>query len=425
VCGIAGFFVSNPERIRATSLQVLAQSLLLGIETRGRDAAGYAYVSVKDKFAHIAKAPVTASDFLELPGHLLSKDNIKRMPRSLLLHTRAATQGLPSDNRNNHPVYSKLTGLTITHNGWLLNDDDIITHFDLKKDAEVDSETYLRLIDKFYTQGEVRTVESAIKQATQHVYGSIACAMFQGGRPSTLWLWRDLGDLFLIKTDWGYIYASTDDILLEAAYESCTALDLPWWEIIDTPPATLLTITLDGITYHDLETPDFSASDYKEQVYEVTINGQTKRRRKQATTWNYEDYMCGNMYSRTPIEGNTGQANNGHGYTPYWQKTHAAECGCHMCGVASAAHKRVKEKQQNDQHSGEQSKITPTGNHSSFTPAGNSSLLPVVTKREESSYLATADKPDQASSEGEAERACRLEETEVVTEIDPCLWDEE
>jgi predicted glutamine amidotransferase len=421
VCGIAGFFVTNPERIRASSLQVLAQSLMLGIETRGRDAAGYAYVSVKDKFAHIAKAPVTASDFLDLPGHLLSKNTIKHMPRSLLLHTRAATQGLPSDNRNNHPVYSKLTGLTITHNGWLLNDDDIVKHFDLKKDAEVDSETYLRLIDKFYTQGEIRTVESAVKQATQHVYGSIACAMFQGGRPSTLWLWRDLGDLFLIQTDWGYVYASTHDILLESVYEVCTALDIPWWKVIDTPPATLLTINLAGITYHDLETPDFSTSDYKEQVYEVTINGHTKRRRKPATpTWDYEDYMCGNMYSHAapPTSANGPAGPYGHGYTPHWQKTHAAECGCHMCGVASAALKRVEEKQQNDQRG--ESKVTPTGNHSSFTPTGNSGLLPVVTTRKDSSHPTTADKPDQAGSEGQA-----AGETNTSEETDSCLWEEE
>src|SRR3990167_3240722 len=226
MCGIGGYIYMKPNKVSAIGLQTIARNLLLELEVRGRDATGYGYVSTKDKFAYAAKAPLKASDFLGVSGHLLSKSNLKSMPWAILLHTRAATKGLPSNNGNNHPIYSKASGLCMIHNGWVLNDDDLAKTFNLNRDAEVDTEIYLRLIEHFYLLDEKRSVPAAIAEATKHVYGSFACAMVQGGAPGSLWLWRTQGDLNIVKSDFGYAFASTMKALINGIYLGSKSADI-------------------------------------------------------------------------------------------------------------------------------------------------------------------------------------------------------
>src|SRR5438445_690301 len=98
MCGIAGYFVTHPSRVRAVALQKLCRELLLEIESRGRHATGFAFVSSKTNNIILAKAPVPASKFIETPGHLLAGNVTPRsMPQSLVLHTRFATTGKPED----------------------------------------------------------------------------------------------------------------------------------------------------------------------------------------------------------------------------------------------------------------------------------------------------------------------------------------
>ena len=151
MCGIAGYIRTTGHLSSPTRLQQLARSLLLGIETRGHDATGYGYVeSGSDKAVCVTKAPIKASEFLAIDGHLLAKRKLKKMPTNLLLHTRSATQGKPENNSNNHPVYSKASGLCLIHNGWAINDEEVKKNFKLDTDAQVDTEVYLKLIEHFY-----------------------------------------------------------------------------------------------------------------------------------------------------------------------------------------------------------------------------------------------------------------------------------
>ena len=142
MCGIGGYIVNENNNPSPKVLHSLAKSLLLNLEWRGKDAAGYAFISEKDKGLILAKSPVKATDFVTIPGHLLSRRKIKAMPKVLLLHTRHATQGKPSNNKNNHPLYRKATGMCFVHNGWLLNDEELTEKHKLSLDAEVDSEIY-------------------------------------------------------------------------------------------------------------------------------------------------------------------------------------------------------------------------------------------------------------------------------------------
>ena len=119
MCGIAGYIVTNDGVVRKRKLKTLATSLLLGIAERGKEAAGYAYVHPQSGFVRIAKEGVSAVDFVKIPGHLLSTESHLNMPRAMILHARFATQGSPTKNGNNHPLYTKGSGLCMVHNGWV------------------------------------------------------------------------------------------------------------------------------------------------------------------------------------------------------------------------------------------------------------------------------------------------------------------
>lgn len=246
------------------------------IESRGRDATGYAYVSLRDKSVYLAKAPVQATEFLKIPGHILTRPGIQRMPRAMLLHTRSATQGLPEENKNNHPIYAKASGLCMIHNGWLTNDDALVEEHKLEVDAEVDTEVYLRLIEKYYLEHPAEPVEAGIKEATGQVFGSIACAMIQAGRPGSMWIWKDQGQLMIARTDWGVVFASTRDALLRSLMYSCSSFDLIEFGVIEPKAGTLLTLNANGVMkLGSVATPDWNSMPGKwtSRVYRTYVNG--------------------------------------------------------------------------------------------------------------------------------------------------------
>ena len=110
MCGIAAF--SKPEGSSANA-RLLAHHLLTQIENRGSHASGFAYINA-DGGVGIYKNPT--------PGSQLSLHELPRDARTVVIHTRYATQGPQSDNRNNHPVISTDRRIALVHNGVISND---------------------------------------------------------------------------------------------------------------------------------------------------------------------------------------------------------------------------------------------------------------------------------------------------------------
>ncbi len=99
---------STVSRRRLTSL------LLEAGETRGRDAAGYAWVDEDG----------TEGEFKnDVPGGRLFTGHIPETARSVIIHTRAYTHGHPSINENNHPVSTPRGDIRLVHNGVVYNHD--------------------------------------------------------------------------------------------------------------------------------------------------------------------------------------------------------------------------------------------------------------------------------------------------------------
>lgn len=110
MCGIAGFSLSPEENVNSKRL---LRALLLGIEERGRDATGFAFIDSTGDF-QVHKDDIDASLFVR--RHLC----LPRRAKVAIAHTRFATQGTPLWNANNHPI--KTGSVVGVHNGHISND---------------------------------------------------------------------------------------------------------------------------------------------------------------------------------------------------------------------------------------------------------------------------------------------------------------
>ena len=92
--------------------RTLSHELLAGIENRGTHAAGFGYAH-NGQF-EIHKAAV--------PGSQLTLSLMPRKAKTVILHTRYATQGSATRNWNNHPILSPGGEIALVHNGVISND---------------------------------------------------------------------------------------------------------------------------------------------------------------------------------------------------------------------------------------------------------------------------------------------------------------
>ena len=142
MCGIAGVRRFGADPITPDMLKLL----LLGNEHRGTHATGIALQQRDGKISvlkadEIAWKFVNSDKFKAFLTASLTNDTI-----IALLHTRAATQGSPRQNENNHPMWDGKTA--IIHNGTIANDDYLFDTLKLKRVAETDSDIIRAIISK-------------------------------------------------------------------------------------------------------------------------------------------------------------------------------------------------------------------------------------------------------------------------------------
>lgn len=187
--------------------KVLAKSLLLGIEHRGYDATGLAFIDDKHRF-QIHKRDVEASKFVKRDLCL------PRKATTAILHTRMWTQGKPEVNGNNHPIpQGTLVGV---HNGWVTNDTDLwgkLVKYE-RRMAEVDSEVIFALLAHGLEDSNTNVLG-----ALESIKANLAVAWLDREKPDTLFLARGHSSpLWLGQTEGGsLIFASEKTAVAEAA----------------------------------------------------------------------------------------------------------------------------------------------------------------------------------------------------------------
>jgi glucosamine 6-phosphate synthetase-like amidotransferase/phosphosugar isomerase protein len=190
LCGIAGYSLSPQSCVERT---LAARALLAGIAERGADAVGYAYRSPETPIS-VHKQPSGATALIDRIG--VPADATK-----LLLHVRDYTKGHPSLAANNHPIrHGAVVGI---HNGIIENDDELFEQHRIDRaepEMTVDSEIIFALAER--SRGHTA-------QALQELYGSMATAWLDEGRPELvlargmgrpLWLGQRKHELFFAST---------------------------------------------------------------------------------------------------------------------------------------------------------------------------------------------------------------------------------
>ena len=201
MCGIMGL-IGHPSKKDAVSFINKGLSVL---EIRGKDATGIFYTCLSSEEKNIIKAPLSSKEFLKkFEVKVFIKEICKFLPQEDILilgHCRAATQGSPQDNKNNHPLYSE--NWILIHNGVISGDVEIIN-----PSSDTDSEILLQALEQTKDMSEIETIKKAISQ----ISGSLAIALVNK-KTNNVYLYRHSNPLYCCKTKSGIVFASTESIL--------------------------------------------------------------------------------------------------------------------------------------------------------------------------------------------------------------------
>src|SRR6187551_715229 len=141
MCGIAGIHVFDSETLpKWTKIENAIDSLFSAIDHRGGDATGI--VAINDNGDMVwQKASCNAFEFYK------ERKSVPAGVRSILLHTRMATQGSAAFPENNHPV--RRGGVYVVHNGHIWNDDEVFRKTNRERYGQVDSEAIAAVIAQY------------------------------------------------------------------------------------------------------------------------------------------------------------------------------------------------------------------------------------------------------------------------------------
>jgi len=183
MCGLTGVILGRKRRRRdeLITIRTLFTGLLLLNQKRGHHATGIAVLR-RDGSATVFKRPVAASSLIQAENywHTLEPDNTVTV---ILGHTRYKTRGSERRNANNHPL--ETATCMGTHNGTIINADELFRTLRLTRTAEVDSEVLFRMVDRAESDAEFKCMLAL-------------CA----GPTSAAWVRRDApGTLRLLKGD--------------------------------------------------------------------------------------------------------------------------------------------------------------------------------------------------------------------------------
>ena len=201
MCGIAGFYLKQPDKCSDLDLNVLLDSLLRDIEQRGGDATGFVAIT-GDGAQEWQKASCAAGDFIT------HRRPVPKGTTVVLAHTRWATQGHHAFPENNHPI--KRGPFYIVHNGHINNDRELFAASGRARYGDVDSEAIAACIAEAGSLDKAGGVLAAIE-------GSAAVGFADERDSRALTVGKAYGSpLFVLETRRIVIFGSTEESVIRA-----------------------------------------------------------------------------------------------------------------------------------------------------------------------------------------------------------------
>ncbi len=213
MCGIFGIVGPGGGEF-ARGLEVLFRLS----ESRGKEAAGLAVNDGRE--ITVLKEPLAASAMIRSAQYRSLMDDKLLRPASphnvaAIGHSRLVTNGRGAIAANNQPV---VKGRAIAvHNGIIVNDRKIWrTHPDLEREADVDTEAFLALFEKFRQDGT--DDRAAFSRAFAAIEGTASIAMLLGDRQQVM-VGTNNGSLYVCRLEGRGFYFASERYILDKAIE--------------------------------------------------------------------------------------------------------------------------------------------------------------------------------------------------------------
>ncbi len=231
MCGIMGY-IGKPTREQKYWFLTEGLSKL---EVRGRDATG-----IFSRETALMKAPISASEFLK---EVHVKRFIKRVVSVdktdvVFGHVRQWTSGDPSNNDNNHPIFTDK--LVLIHNG-MVNSKKVAGY---KYKGQTDTEELLSFID---SSSEIKEEDQVI-EGINNVSGSLSIAVYFRKSGNT-YLYRHNNPLYVGKLGNSVLFSSTAGILMNSVKQFKEASFFRGVEIQKVPEDILFKVKRGDLSY--------------------------------------------------------------------------------------------------------------------------------------------------------------------------------
>ena len=185
MCGIFGIVIESQKPLNASVYKSIMDKLFKLSESRGKEAAGVAYLGNNAiyvaKFAEAPSAVIKKDDYKKIYKYLnddinLSKDAKIKSKVCIIGHSRLVTNGGQQTHSNNQPAIAE--GIAAIHNGIITNVNSLWKKYSgFKKETELDTEILLRLIRKF-----ISLIPKSYGSRSKYIYGNrrrrIYCSSF-------------------------------------------------------------------------------------------------------------------------------------------------------------------------------------------------------------------------------------------------------
>ena len=212
MCGIFGWITGKNADISNDVFAKGIEELLLLSETRGKESSGICCVD--QEAIQVYKKNIRAK---KLMGTKIFKGMLHHIDPTrgsvVMGHARMVTNGCREDNKNNQPVIRN--DLVCIHNGIIVNDTELWeNHTDLTRTAEVDTEVFLALMEKYKYQNGLL---EAFHKCLEEIKGSLSIALIDRTSDYVL-LYTNIGSLYIaVSADKNMLLFASEKYILEQA----------------------------------------------------------------------------------------------------------------------------------------------------------------------------------------------------------------